>query len=465
MRSTAATRTVSLAQARRIAVAAQQLAAPPNPDAAPAGRAQLRRLVDRLGLLQIDSVNVVARAHLLPVFARLGRYPFEVFEQAAWPSRSRDRLLVETWAHEASLVPLAVHPLLRWPRRHWSTAAAQRLAERHPGLPERVLAVIADSGPLSAGQVEKVLLGASAGRSGWWEWSETKRACEALFSAGLLGTAYRRGFERHYDLIERVLPPAVLAAPVPDRADAQRALVAIAARAHGIATAGDLADYFRMGVAEAKAAAVDLVDDGILEPVLVPGWRDPAYLHREARVPRRVAGRALLCPFDPLIWTRPRTERLFGVHYRIEIYTPEHKRVHGYYVFPFLLGDRLVARFDLKADRAASRLLVRSSWLETGPADEPPPRPAEVAAAAAVEFRRMARWLGLGAVEVADRGDLWPAVRTAVAAAGPPEPSAQHSEGPEPPPHVPEAPPELAEALPPEPLPGGAPARTSPAAP
>jgi len=398
------TSTLTVAQARRIAIAAQQLAGPPRPSGTPVNRGHLRRLLGAIGLLQIDSVNVLARAHYLPVFARLGGYPPSLLDGAAWPARPRDRMLMETWAHVASLVPVTVEPLLRWRRRRgevpWLTA--------HPTFAEDVLAVIRERGPLSAGQIEKVLAAPGRGRSGWWEWSQTKHACELLFAEGVLGTAHRRGFERCYDLLERIVPAAVLEEPTPSEADAKRALVELSARHHGIGTARDLADYYRLPVAATKTALAELQESGAVTKVVVRGWREPAYLHREARMPRRTSGAALLCPFDPLIWERSRTERLFGVHYRIEIYTPAAKRTHGYYVFLLLVGEAIAGRFDLKADRAAGRLLVQASWNEPG-ADA-----AVTAQAAAPQLVSMASWLGLADIEVAERGDLAGRLRAAV---------------------------------------------------
>lgn len=347
---------------------------------------------------------MLARAHLLPVFSRLGPYPTSVLEGAAWPTRGRDRLLIESWAHMASLIPVAREPLLRWrQRRHEADGVwgqVKRLQAQHPGFLDVVQDTVTELGPITAGDVEKALEAPGRGVAGWWGWSITKIACEHLFATGVIGVAGRRGFERIYDLTERVLPAEVLAVPTPDEADAQRELVALAARAHGIGTVADLADYYRMGIAETQRALDDLVEDGRVRPVAVRGWDRPAFLHAEARTPRSVGGAALLSPFDPLVWRRERTERLFGMHYRIEIYTPAAKRVHGYYVLPFLVGDRLVGRFDLKADRAAGRLLVQAAWVEPG-AD-----PATTAAAAAVELGRMARWLDLTDVVVAPRGSL-----------------------------------------------------------
>ena len=395
-------------QARRIAIAAQQLAGPVRPVDGAAGRTvnrgHLNRLLESIGLLQIDSVNVLARAHLLPIFARLGPYPYSLLEGAAWPRRSSDRLLVESWAHVASLIPVGVEPLMRWRQARFAAQPWPRvdaLRVDHPGFLDTVLAVIDERGPSSAGEIEKELEAPGRGISGWWEWSITKTACEYLFAIGAIGVAHRRGFERCYDLMERVLPAWVTAVPTPEVAEATRASLALGARAHGIGTAADLADYYRIKLTPARVALAELVEQGEVVPVRVRGWKELGYLHRDARIPRKVSGAALLCPFDPLVWERDRTERLFDFFYRIEIYTPLAKRQFGYYVFPLLVGERLVGRFDLKADRLGSRLLVQASWLEQG-AD-----PALTADAAAVELARMAGWLGLPEIIVMPRGDLW----------------------------------------------------------
>ena len=376
---------LSLSQARRIALAAQGFgsARPAAPTAV-----HLRRTVERLALHQIDSVNVLVRAHYLPAFSRLGAYDRTLIDRAAWGGR-RARRLFEYWAHEASLLPLTLHPLLRWRMAEAESGAAgwgslRAYAGERRGEAEAILARIRAEGPLAASDFEE-----GRSRSGWWEWGDTKRALEWLFWAGRITTATRRGsFARVYDLTERVIPPAILALPTPGRAEAQRALTALAARALGIATEADLRDYFRLRPADGKAALAALVEEGTLIPVRVAGWRNPAYLHRDARRPRRLAARALLAPFDPLIWERDRTERLFGFRYRIEIYTPAEKRQHGYYVLPFLLGDRLVARVDLKADRQAGRLIAHAVHLEPG-------APGETMAELQAELEEMARWLAL----------------------------------------------------------------------
>lgn len=387
---------ISAAEARRIALAAQGFgAARLEGDI---GRRQLLRAIDRLGVIQIDSVNVVSRTHYLPLFSRLGAYPRGLLEEIAW-GRKPD--LFEYWAHEASLLPLAAQPLFRWRMEDaragvgvWK-GVARFLRERRD-LVDHALSEIERRGPLAASELEVGM----KGKGGWWGWSEAKRAVEVLFWAGHLTTATRRGtFERVYGLPEEVLPKAVHAAPTPDRGEAQRALLRIAARAQGIATERDLRDYFRMPVADAKARIAELADAGELLPVAVKGWDQPAYLDPAARRPRRIAASALLSPFDNLIWFRERTERMFGVRVRLEIYTPAHKRTHGYYVLPFLEGDAITARVDLKAERKAGVLVVQSAHAEPWASGETPH-------ALAAELRRMAGWLGLQEVRVQPRGDL-----------------------------------------------------------
>ena len=385
---------LSLAQARRIALAAQGFGAP-RPTGAVDPR-HLRRVLGHTQLLQIDSVNVLARAHYLPLFSRLGAYPQGLLDRAAW---SRPRGLFEYWAHEASLLPLELHPLLRWrmaraERGEGMWTRLRTYAGERRGEAEAIVRRIEAEGPLAASD-----FGGGEGRSGWWEWSDAKTALEWLFWSGRVTTATRRAsFERVYDLPERVIPPAILNAPTPSKEDAQRALLERSARALGVATAADLRDYFRLKP-EATPRIDELAETGVLARVAVQGWRQPAYLHAQARLPRRIRTAALLAPFDPLIWERSRAERLFGFRYRIGIYTPAEQRVHGYYVLPFLLDEAIVARVDLKADRQARVLRVQSAWAE-------PEAPAETAERLSAELALMAGWLGLGGVQVEPKGDL-----------------------------------------------------------
>ncbi len=379
---------ISAAEARRIALAAQGFGAK-LPERVTARH--LDRTLDTLALHQIDSVNVLSRAHYLPAFSRLGDYDRDLFDRAAWgPKRARKRF--EYWAHEASLLPLDLHPLLRWRmaeadrgERGWTNL--KRFATERRGEAMALLDRIRGEGPLAASDFD-----GSRGSGGWWGWSDIKATLEWLFWAGHVTTATRRSsFERVYDLPERVVPPAILDLPTPDAATAQRALVERSARAMGVATAVDLRDYFRLSLEATRVAIEALVEQGVLLPVAVKGWSKPAWLHHDAKVPRRVKGAALLAPFDPLIWERARAERIFGFRYRIEIYVPAEKRVHGYYVLPLLLDDRIVARVDLKADRQSGRLLVQSRHFEPG-------APGDVGDRLVAELRRMADWLGLGEI-------------------------------------------------------------------
>ena len=381
--------------ARRIALAAQGFA-DPRPTG-PVGTRQLRRMADGLAVLQIDSVNVLSRAHYLPAFSRLGPYPREALDDLA----GRRRELFEYWAHEASLLPVRLHPQLRWrmaaaEEHAWGSMV--RIQRERPGYVGEVLQRVREAGPLKASDLAEP----RPDRPGsMWNWHAGKTALEWLFYTGVVTTRGRTaGFERVYDLTERVLPAAVLQAPTPEPADAVRELVRTASRALGVATERDLRDYFRLRPPAARAAIAGLVDAGELLPVEVAGWGAPAWLDPEARRPRWVRARALVSPFDSLVWERPRVERLFGFRYRLEIYTPAAQRVHGYYVLPFLLGDRLVARVDLKADRQAGLLRVQAAFAEDG-VDR-----GEVAAALAEELTLMAGWMLLDAVVVGERGDL-----------------------------------------------------------
>jgi uncharacterized protein len=393
---------LSAAEARRIALAAQGFA-DPAPAGAPSGWA-VRRLFDRVGLVQIDSVNVLQRAHYLPLFSRVGPYDTTLLDRAA---HYAPRRLFEYWGHEASLLPVALQPQLRWRMARAADEAwggMRRIQRERPELVAEVLAEVRANGPVAASEVlahERPARSAS-----WWGWSDVKRAFEWLFWSGQLTSARRRGFERLYDLPERVLPAAVVRAPTPPAEEAQRELVRVAARALGVAAERDLRDYFRLDLADARARVAELVEAGELLPVEVEGWRDQAYLDPAARIPRRIRASALIGPFDSLIWERSRTERLFGFRYRIEIYVPKPDRVHGYYVLPFLLGDRLVARVDLKADRQAGVLRVQAAHAE-------PEAPTEAAAALRAQLAAMAGWLGLDGIAVAPRGDLAPALAAA----------------------------------------------------
>jgi uncharacterized protein YcaQ len=396
------TRTLSAAQARRIALAAQGFAET-RPDA-PARR-HFRKAADRLGVIQVDSVNVVTRTHYLPAFSRQGAYDRELLHEEAWGNK---RSLFEYWGHEASLLPLPMQPLFRWRMQRaeagdgiWKGIA--RFARERRDYIDGILAEIEKRGPVTGGDFAT----GPRGAPGWWSWSEGKRALEWLFWTGQITTKTRRGFERVYDLTERALPAAIVNLPTPTEADAQRELVRISARAMGIATETDLRDYFRLGVADTKARIAELVEASELEPVAVKGWGKPAYLAAGAKIPRRIEARALLSPFDNLIWFRERTERLFGVRVRLEIYTPAHKREHGYYVLPFLEGEAITARVDLKSDRKAGALLVQAAWRE-------PDAGPETAAALAAELKLMAGWLGLERVEVVGKGDLAEALRDAL---------------------------------------------------
>ncbi|OBQ89600.1 winged helix-turn-helix domain-containing protein [Mesorhizobium sp. AA23] len=389
---------ISLAAARRIALGAQGFT-----DARPAGtpdRRHLARVLSRTGLLQIDSVSAVVRAHYMPLYSRLGPYPLALLDNAAV---TRKRTVFEYWAHEASFLPVETYPLMRWRMQR-----AEKGEEMYLGLAkwgrerkamiEEIYGQVAERGPIAASDIE-----GHKGNGGWWGWSEAKHAFEWLFWAGRITTAYRRGFERYYDLPERVLPPAILDLPVPSVEDAHRQLLRISARAHGIATYGDLRDYFRLAPGDTRARIEELVEMGELLPVKVEGWDKPAYLHKDARFPRRIEARALLAPFDPVVFERTRTEKLFGFRYRIEIYTPAEKRQYGYYVLPFLLGDRIVARVDLRADRPAGVLRVHAAFAEAG-------APAETAAQLFGELKQMQAWLGLETIEVTPAGDLGPAL-------------------------------------------------------
>jgi uncharacterized protein YcaQ len=388
---------LTVLQARRIALAAQGFTRPrPGLDSTVSSR-HLGKVIDRLGFFQIDSVNVLARAQYMPLFSRLGPYDQELLHRAAG---RRPRRLFEYWAHEAALVDINLWQAFQFRMesgaRMWGSMA--EIAEYSPDFVQWVLDEVRDHGPLTAREVEH---DAPREKANWgWNWSEVKIALEYLFYKGKVTAARRNSaFERVYDLPERVIPPAQFDAPPLTSAEAHVVLVSHAARALGVGTAQCLRDYFRMGPELSKAAIETLVDTGELVPTSIAGWNRPAYLHRDAVQPRKVSARALLSPFDPLVFERTRTEKLFDFRYRIEIYTPAAKRVHGYYVLPFLLGDRLVGRVDLKADRQAGTLIVHGAWAETHAPDS-------TADELAQELRLMAGWLGLDTIAPPTKGDL-----------------------------------------------------------
>ena len=383
---------LSAAQARRIALAAQGFGVAPP---ASAGIRQLRGVLTRLNLLQLDSVNVYERSHYQPVFARLGHYDKADLDRLTFSAKSD---YTEYWAHEAAIIPMEDWPLFRWRMQFYRDYYAEH-PEAWMHSNEKNIAWVRGEllakGPLAASQIED---DSRRGKSGWWEWSDTKRALEYMFRVGEVVSAGRTRFERTYALAEQKIPETVLNHEV-GREDAVRALILKSARAHGIGTVRDLADYYRIRLAPAKAAIDDLVAAGDLLPVTVEGWKNPAWLHRDARIPRRVNAAALLSPFDPVVWERARAERMFDFHYRIEIYTPAAKRVFGYYSLPVLVDDRIVGRIDLKSDRQARVLRVQSAWREAHAPEGIEDR--------IVPLLDQARaWQGLDAVEFAGRGDL-----------------------------------------------------------
>ncbi len=387
---------------RRVALAAQGFA---DPD--PTGRIDVRhfrRVVDRIALLQLDSVQAVCRSHYLPMYSRLGNYDRERLDQWLWYSGE----MFETWAHEASVVPLSLEPLLRWRKERtthgetWDSLRA--MGARKDGYVARILAEVENRGPLRSAELVD-----PRPRSGtWWGGrSDGRLALDWLFRTGQIGVRRDIRFERSYEAFDRLIPAETRTVASPPEDEAQRALLLTAARCHGVGTAADLADYFRIRPTEAHPRLEELVADGRLSRCTVEGWSMPAYRHPGVVIPKQVAGRALLSPFDPVVWFRPRTERLFGFRYRVEIYVPAGKREFGYYVLPFLLGDRLVARVDLKADRAGDRLLARGVFVESGEDRE------EVAGELSSELDRLASFLHLSEVVVGRRGNLAKTLRAA----------------------------------------------------
>jgi uncharacterized protein YcaQ len=392
---------VSRRDARRIALAAQGFAAP-----RPRGRVDrrhFRKVLRQLGTVQLDSVNVLTRSHELVFHARLGDFDRTALSRWLWESRE----VFEYWGHMASLHPVERHPLFRWrmARGHeWS--GVRESAEENAALVEATLQEVVARGPVTVGEID-AHQSEDRRRSSWWGWSNGKRVLEHLFWTGEVTAVRRNGFTRAYLAPDRWLPAEVLNQPTPSPAEAHRALLLVAARALGVGTARDLADYYRLRGRPAAGALDQLVAEGALLLAEVEGWSEPAYLHPEAHLPRRrLRARALLSPFDSLIWERQRTERLFDFRYRIEIYTPAPKRVHGYYVLPFLLDEALVARVDLKADRQQALLRAQAAWTVDGHDDHD-----RIAHELQQALTDMAGWLGLAnGVEIASHGDLAPAL-------------------------------------------------------
>jgi uncharacterized protein YcaQ len=386
-------RRLTIGQARRYALAAQGLT-----DPRPAGRVDVRhfrRVLDRIGLVQLDSVNVFSRTHYMPFFSRLGPYDRAALDRWLWGSGE----LFEYWGHEASLLPTRHHRLWRWRMDgHWVWDRVEQVKREHPGYMDSVLEQVRERGPLRTSDLHDP--GVKDPVAAMWNWPKGKVALEALFMEGLITASHRPNFVRMYDLAERVIPKEHFEAESLAREEAQSVLLLEASRSLGVATADDLADYYRIRMPQARPLIERLASEGRIVAVEVEGWDRPGFLHPEAVLPRRAEGRALLSPFDNLIWYRDRVERMWDFHYRIEIYVPEPKRVHGYYVLPFLLDGHLVARVDLKTDRKASALLVRGAFAEPG-VDQ-----VWVGRELRAELESVAGWLGVGEVEIADNGDL-----------------------------------------------------------
>jgi hypothetical protein len=406
--------TLSLLEARHLALAAQGFKTRPEAPSV----AHLRKLAARLHAFQIDSVNVLVRAHYVPAFARLGPYRTELLDLLAY----RKRELFEYWGHEACLLPISLYPLVRYRMHKHAERTQEYMRSKRGAYMAQVYEEVAERGPIGAGELSN----RGKRTEGWWGWWRSgngKATLEHLYDAGLIAIAGRRGFERLYDITERVIPQAARDAPAPPREEAMKQLICLGAKAYGVGTLGDLAGYFhtdgwrdrlppgplwerprgsrgRRAKPIVKRLVSELVEEARLVPVRVEGWKEEAYLHPHARAARTIAARGLVTPFDSLVWERGRLERLFGMKYTIEMYTPPTKRVYGYYVCPFLLGDTLVGRCDLKADRARKVLMVQSAFLE------PRQDARRVAAELAGELRQMQAWLELDRIEVGERGDL-----------------------------------------------------------
>ena len=389
-------RSIPVQRARRIALGAQGFG-----DAKPSGKVDsrhIRKVIDRIGLLQLDSVNVCVRSHYMPLFSRLGPYRQALIDEYAYKQGN----LYEYWGHEASLLTPDTWPLFQWRMdgaRPWK-AVREFLAD-NPNYLEFIYEQVAENGPISVSHLDE-----QGDRTGpWWGYSNGKIALEWLFQTGRISCGHRHNFKRFYDIPERVLPAEVLGADSVSKPDAQKELLRRSIRHHGIGTATDIADYYRIKMPDARPLFKELVASGDMEEVEVKGWKNVAYLDPAAKTPRKIEGASLLTPFDPVVWFRDRGERLFDFHYRIEIYVPEPKRIYGYYVMPFMLDGEIVGRVDLKADRQNGKLLAKGSFAEEGVDKN------RVAEALAGELRSMAEWQGLGEVEVSNNGDLAPAVR------------------------------------------------------
>ena len=393
---------MSADQARRMALAAQGFSGAERPKSN--SWAGIHRMVQRLQLLQIDSVNVLSRAHYLPLFSRLGPYDRNILDRRSLAPTGR--ALFECWAHEASFVPLAMHPLMRW-RMDRARAGNSRyksmrdFARDEAAYLNRVYDFIGENGPTTAADLPE---GAKS-EGGWWGWGRGKMALEVLFEQGHLTAGSRPGFTRLYDLPARVIPAEILAQPTPPESEVFAELMLRSAIALGIGTEFDLRDYFRLPPAEARTALAHLVATGKLEECTVNGWDAPAYRPTGAPIPRKAGGDAFLSPFDPIVWDRPRAERLFNFRYRIEIYTPAAKRQFGYYVLPFLMGQTLAGRVCLKADRQAGLLRANALHYEDGQNAD------EVARRMLPQLQCMATWLGLSNVAIGEAGNLAPAMR------------------------------------------------------
>jgi len=382
---------LSIADARALALAAQGFDTP-----RPASKATQRHvnsLISRLGVIQIDSVNVLVRSQELPLFSRLGNH-----DRNAIPKATESQKIFEYWGHEAAHLPVEIHPLFRWKMeaarlgkaRHWGLTS---FYDDNKAFVKRMLKHVETNGPTTARELSTRTEKRGADKKSWWDWDESKTALEYLFLTGQLMSRGRgTDFARIYDMPERVLPQRVFDAPTPTEHSARKQLLVRSAIAQGVATATDLADYYRQKPAAVKPLIAELLEEGELRAVAVDGWTEKAFVHRSAKLPKQLHATALLSPFDSLVWCRPRNERLFDFHYRIEIYTPKEKRKFGYYVLPFMMNGQMVGRVDLKADRANSKLLVHSVHAEKGV------KRSNISDALNTELRTMALWLELDKV-------------------------------------------------------------------